>query len=76
VQSVWLKGSSDKDARTKEIKGFRNAFDELRKVLENDFGKKPAFRDYTDSNWMAKQIAVNEYNQVLEDIYKLINITD
>ena len=74
MQAVWFKGSKDKEQRRKEIEGFRNAFDALKEILERDFKKKPAVRDYSDPNWMANQIAVNEYNQVLEDMLKLITI--
>jgi hypothetical protein len=78
VKSNWLKGykASEREARKKEVLGFRNAFDELRVVLERDYKKKEAVRDYGSPNWTALQISHNEYNQVLSDILKLIDLTE
>lgn len=68
----WLKGHTNKEDRLKELNSYRSALDDLRKILERDFRKKPC-RDYGDPNWMARQIAINEYNQVLDDVLKLIS---
>ena len=73
MQAIWLKGYKDKEERRKEILGYRNAFDALREILEQEFKKKPAVRDY-GPGWAEQQMAVNEYNAVIEDIIKLINV--
>lgn len=72
--AVWFKGHTDKDKRKKEVASYRNAFDELKKVLEQEYKKKSSVRDYEKPGWANQQIAVNEYNQVLEDIMKLLEI--
>lgn len=78
MKACWLTGYTNKDreARKKEVLGYRNAFDALREVLERNYKKREAVRDYAKPNWMAEQIAVNEYNQALDDILGLINLTD
>lgn len=78
MKSIWFTGykASEKEARKKEILGFRNAFDALRDVLEKNYKKREAVRDYASPNWMAEQIAANEYNQALSDILGLIDLTE
>lgn len=56
-----------------EVLSFRNAFDALKEILEADFKKKPAVRDYSPG-WEYKQIAANEFNAALEELTKLITI--
>ena len=75
MHSAWFKGTKDKELRKKEVLGYRNSFDALKEVLERDYKKKENVRDYSDPQWVHKQIAVNEYNQVLDDLLKLITIT-
>lgn len=74
MQAVWLKGSKDKDKRKQEVLSYRNAFNELKQILEQEYKKKPSVRDYETPNWEYRQVAVNEYNQVLEDVLKLITL--
>ena len=74
MQTIWLKGYKDKDQRKKEVMAYRNAFDALREVLEQEYKKKPAVRDYEVPNWELRQVAVNEYNQCLDDLLKLIQL--
>lgn len=73
MKSVFFKGYKDKEARTKELLSYRNAFDDLKEILEREYRKKPV-RDYSDPNWVHRQIAVNEYNAVLDDIINLITL--
>ena len=75
MDSRWFKGTRDKEARKQEVLGYRNAFDALREILETDFKKKEAVRDYGNPGWAYQQIAVNEYNRVLEDVLNLINLS-
>ena len=74
MHTAWFKGTKDKEQRKKEVLGYRNAFDALKEILERDFKKKENVREYSDPQWVHKQIAVNEYNQALDDLLKLITI--
>lgn len=76
MQSIWLKGHKDKDQRKKEVMAYRNAFDALREVLEQEYKKKPAVRDYEVPNWELRQVAVNEHNAVLDNLIKLITLDE
>ena len=44
MKSIWLKGlsGSEKEKRKAEILGYRNAFDALKEILEQNFKKKEA----------------------------------
>jgi hypothetical protein len=70
MDSRWTKHGYTKE----EVLAFRNAFDALQEILVTDFKKKEAVRDYSPG-WEYKQIAVNEYNQSIEDVLKLITLT-
>ncbi len=65
----WSKAGHTKE----EVKRFRPALEALKEILETDFLKKEAVRDYSPG-WEYKQIAVNEYNAAIEDIIKLVTI--
>ena len=65
----WSKAGHTKE----EVKRFRPALEALKEILETDFVKKESVRDYSPG-WEYKQIAVNEYNAVIQDILKLITI--
>lgn len=73
--SDWTKGFTGEalESRKKQVKGFRYAFEELTKLVEGR--KKSPIRDY-GSGWEYRQIAVNEYNQALDDLISLISIKD
>lgn len=66
----WLKNGRTKE----EVLRHKNAFDTLKEVLESEFKKKEAVRDYSPG-WEYKQISVNEYNQSLDDLIKFITLT-
>lgn len=72
MHSAWLRGFKDKEARKKQVQGAQWALELLKEVLEVEFKKEQNVRDYSDPQWVHKQIAVNEYNQVLDDVIKLI----
>lgn len=74
MQAVWFKKSKDKEARRKEVQSYRTAFNELREILEQEVKKKPCVRDYGEPNWEIRQVAVNEYNQAVDDLLKLITL--
>lgn len=75
MQAVWLRGvkDSEREYRKKEILSYRNAFDDLREILEQHYVRKEAVRDYSPG-WEYKQIAVNEYNAALDDLLNLIDL--
>ena len=76
MNTNWLKGHADKEKRKKEVLGYRTALEDLKEILERDYLKKEAVRDYETPNWELRQIAVNEYNQALTDILNLIDMKD
>ena len=67
----WRKSGLEKE----EILRFRPAFQALKEILESDFKKKEADRDYSPG-WEQRQIAINEWNTVMESIIKLIDIKE
>lgn len=73
--SIWTKGyaGGKRNARIKEVQSFQYAFDQLKQILEQEYRKKDSVRDYSPG-WESKQIAVNEYNAVLDDILKLLTV--
>lgn len=73
--SYWTQGYKDKEQRRKQVKGYQNAFDDLKQILEQHYKKKDAVRDY-EPGWEYKQIATNEYNAVLSDIIKLLDVKE
>jgi hypothetical protein len=75
MQAAWLRGvkDSERERRKQEVLSYRNAFDDLREILEQHYVRKEAVRDYSPG-WEYKQIAVNEYNAVLDDLLNLIDL--
>ncbi len=69
MDSRWIKAGHSRE----DVKRFRTALDALKEILESDFKKKEADRDYSPG-WEYRQIAINEYNQVLNDVIKLVTI--
>lgn len=77
MHTYWLKGLTgpEKDQRKDQVLAYRNAFDDLKEVLEQNYRKKAEVRDYGEPGWEHRQIAVNEYNAALDDLLKLITLT-
>lgn len=75
MQALWLRGvkDSERERRKQEVLSYRNAFDDLREILEQHYVRKEAVRDYSPG-WEYKQIAVNEYNAALDDLLNLIDL--
>ena len=69
----WLKGHTNREERLQEISSYKKALADLKEILDRDYRKSPC-RDYSDPNWAYRQIAINEYNQVLDDVIKLISL--
>ena len=78
MHTHWIKGltGEKKEQRRAEVLAYRNAFDDLREILEKHYRKKDCIRDYDVPNWELRQVAANEYNAVLDDILKTINLTE
>ena len=76
MDTRWLKGLSgdEREARKKEIQGYRNAFDALRELLEEDF--EESVIDYDCPSWSHKQADQNGANRKLRQIIKLIMIKE
>jgi hypothetical protein len=77
MDSRWYKDcktAEDRKQRDKEILSYRNAFEELDKLLVSCLTKKEADRDYDSPGWHHRQIACNEYNQALNDFRKIIQL--
>lgn len=72
----WLKSSQDKEKRREEVLRYRNAFEDLKILLENEVVKDPSVRDYESPGWVHQQIAANERNKALQDVIKLITFKD
>lgn len=70
MDSRWLKNGRKKE----DVLRHKNAFDDLKEILETSFKKKEAVRDYSPG-WEYKQIAANEYNAALDDLIKFITLT-
>ena len=69
MDSRWIKAGHSRE----DVKRFKTALDALKEILETDFVKKEAVRDYSPG-WEYKQIAVNEWNTAIESIIKLVTI--
>jgi hypothetical protein len=69
MDSRWIKAGHSRE----DVKRFKTALDALKDILESDFKKKEADRDYSPG-WEQRQIAINEYNAVLTDVIKLVTI--
>lgn len=69
MDSRWIKAGHSRE----DVRRFKTALDALKEILESDFLKKEADRDYSPG-WEHRQIAINEYNQVLSDVIKLVTI--
>jgi len=76
MDSRWISGATDKEKRKKQVLGYRPALNDLKEILEKHYKKKDACRDYNSPNWAYEQISINEYNQVIEDVIKLINLKE
>lgn len=76
MHSIWMKGvkPADKEQRRKEVLAHRGSFEALIEVIDKNVKKKEAVRDYSSPNWLAEQIAVNEFNSAVDEIKKLITL--
>lgn len=74
MHSAWLRNHPDSEKRKKQVKTYKPVLDDLKQVLEKEFEKKPAVRDYEAPNWELRQIAVNEWNASLAAVIKLLEV--
>lgn len=77
MDNRWYKGCKpeDKEARTKELKSYMNAFEELSVLLEKEFVHEDG-PDYDNGNWAYKQADRKGHNRAIRRILKLINLKD
>lgn len=75
MQAVWLKGlkGEARERRKGEVLAYRNAFDDLREILEQHYLKREAVRDYSPG-WEFKQVATNEWNAAIDTLLDLIDL--
>ena len=76
MKTNWLKGHADKKKRKDEVLRYRPALSDLKEILERDFVKKESVRDYDQPGWAERQIAVNEYNALIDELLSLIDLKD
>jgi len=76
MHSVFVKGlkGEAKEKRVQEIRSYKNAFNALKEILENDF--EESVPDYTSPSWAYKQADVNGANRKLQQILKLLTIEE
>ena len=74
MNARWLKGLTGeaKEKRKKEILSYRNAFEELTKLLEEDYEESAP--DYDCPSWSHKQADINGANRKLRQITELIKV--
>ena len=76
MDTRWYKGFNKdkkaKDKRTAEILSYRNAYDALKEVLEDQFEESTP--DYKNPSWAYEQADVNGRNQMLKKVINLITI--
>ena len=70
-----LKTKAQKEERTKVLRSYQTAFEELDKMLDS-MRKPAANRNYSSPVWHNFLIASNEYNAALDDIKKLITMRE
>lgn len=76
MDTRWYKGvkPEDKERRTKELKSYRNAFDELSVIVESLI--KESVYDYDSPSWAYKQADQNGANRALREVLNLIKMKD
>ncbi len=71
MHSRWSKAGHTKE----EVKRFIPALEALKEIIEQDLKRKESVRDYSPG-WEYKQVAVNEWNEALDQILKLLDVKD
>ena len=74
MQTAWVKGlkGEEKAKRTEEIKSYKNAFDALLEILEEE----ESTPDYDCPSWSHKQADQNGYNRCIREVKKLLDVQD
>lgn len=70
MNSLWFKGykGEEKEKRREEILSYRNAFDALLEILEEETFSP----DYDCPSWAYKQADQNGYNRAIRKIKNLL----
>lgn len=73
---LWVKGlrGKEKEDRQKEVLTYRNAFEDLREILDSLIEDQAP--DYDCPSWSHKQADINGYNRALRKVIKLTTIED
>lgn len=75
---AWIKKAktkADKEERQKEIRGYKNAFDEAIEVLE-ELKEEMSLVDYDSPSWAYKQADINGANRKLQQIIDILNLKE
>ncbi len=77
MDTRWLKGFTpvEYDDRKKKVASYKNAFEDLRELLERELEDIPV-PDYNNPSWAYKQADINGANRKLKEIIKLITLKD
>lgn len=75
MQEAWLKGFKDREKRKKEILSYRNAFEELSKVIEQLIPDEVTV-DYTQAGWEGQMADNIGERRAFRRILKLIKVDD
>lgn len=78
MDSRWFKGLTDpdqKESREKEVRSYRNAFEDLSQLIEQ-LKETPKKADYDKASWSHYQADMNGANRMLNQILNIINLKD
>lgn len=75
METIWTKGHSDVEARRKEILSYRNAFEELSKVLDKEWPEEIKI-DYSEPGWTAHLAHNLGQREAFRRIKKLITLKE
>ncbi len=77
MDTRWLKSFTPDqyEDRKKKVASYKNAFADLKELLEKEMEDIPA-PDYNNPSWAYKQADINGANRKLKEIIKLITLND
>ncbi len=77
MNTKWFKGlkQTEKEARRKELLSYRNAFDELTKVIEDNFLSE-VIPDYSKPGWEGELAQKHGERLMALQILRLIKLKD
>ena len=75
VKHAKASTEEEKAELTKRLRSYHSAFAYLKEILPT-LKKDAAVRDYDVPGWELRQVSVNEYNQAIDDLMKLLTIKE